>query len=85
MNPACCLCWWLRNVIADNFCTSAARAYLADDLPMPRHARHLYLVAVDGRIVERVGHNTAAQNQHRSRADRMPTGTLAILRTPWAI
>lgn len=59
---------------------SAARAYLADDLPMPRHARHLYLVAVDGRIVERVGHNTAAQNQHRSRADRMPTGTLAIPR-----
>jgi YD repeat-containing protein len=50
---------------------SAALAYLDDDLQMPRHARHLYLVALDGRIVAPV--------ENRRPAACMRTGTSALL------
>src|SRR5512133_2455749 len=35
---------------------NAARSFLADDVPMPRPARHLYLALVAGRITKRTGH-----------------------------
>lgn len=30
-------------------------SFIADDLPMPRHARHLFLITVDGRTVGEYG------------------------------
>jgi hypothetical protein len=50
---------------------SAALACLDDDLQMPRRARHLYLVALDGHIV--------APNKNRRPAACMRTRTSALL------
>lgn len=49
---------------------SAALAYLDDDLQMPRRARHLYLVAVDGCII--------AADGNRRRAACVRAGTPAL-------
>lgn len=52
---------------------SAALAYLEDDLPMPRRARHLYLIAVDGRITEHADRDVASNGNVSYKPDPIET------------